>query len=129
MMTTNNADPNAYGPSQFAGELQNFNVFVNDPDFIGGKVGINGAAGDTILSVFNGQFAIGAETSTVIAASSTDVMSTSTASSTTDAASSTAAITDASNTVERPFMFVILGSSNYTDDAQDLLTWIQNTYR
>jgi hypothetical protein len=125
MMTTNDNDPNAYGPSQFAGELQNFNVFVGNPNFIGGKVGINGGAGDTILSVFNGQFAVDIDTSTIIAASSTDDIS----SSTTDTASSAATITDASSTVERPFMFVILGSSNYTQDAQNLLTWIQNTYR
>jgi len=41
----------AYGPSAFTA-LQNFNVFVDDPSFVGGKVGINGGADDTILSVF-----------------------------------------------------------------------------
>lgn len=124
-MTTDNNDPNAYGPSQFAGALQNFNVFIGDPDFVGGKVGINGAAGDTILSVFNGQFAVSVGTSTIIAARSTDGIS----SSTEDTAGSTTTSPDASSTLQRPFMFVILGSSNYTQDAQNFLTWIQNTYR
>ena len=32
--------------------LQNFNVFVNDSEFVGGKVGMTTAAGETILSVF-----------------------------------------------------------------------------
>ena len=32
--------------------LQNFNVFVDDPNFVGGKVGMTNAAGETILSIF-----------------------------------------------------------------------------
>ena len=128
-MTTNNNDPNAYGPSAFAGALQNFNVFADDPSFVGGKVGINGGASDTILSVFSGQFALAADSSTVIGASSTDVM----ASSTSDvpAVATTSASLPApevASTTARPYMFVILGSDNYTEDAQTFLAWIRNTY-
>jgi D-alanyl-D-alanine carboxypeptidase len=100
-MTTNNADPNAYGPSAFVG-LQNFNVFADDPNFIGGKVGVNGGASDTILSVFNEPVAISIED-----------------------ASTTASTTDST---DRPIMFVILGSSDYTTDAKNLLSWIKATY-
>lgn len=113
-MTTNNTDPNVYGPSAFP-TLQNFNVFADDPDFVGGKVGINGAASDTILSVFQGEFAVTATGTTVMDASST--------------ASSSTAESTASTTAERPFMFVILGSDNYTNDATDLLSWIKTTYQ
>ena len=128
-MTTNKNDPNAYGPSQFVGELQNFNVFVDDPSFIGGKVGINGGAGDTILSIFNGEFSASIDTSTVIGASSTLDIADLEASSTLGASSTPVAVENASDTVKRPFMFIILGSSNYTQDAQSFLAWIQNTYR
>jgi len=115
-MTTNNTDPNAYGPSAFTG-LQNFNVFADDPDFVGGKVGVNGGASDTILSVFNGPFAIDASTA-----------STSAATVGSDATTTEASGTEASTTAERPFMFVILGSNDNAADAKSLLTWIQNTY-
>ncbi len=117
-MTTNNNDQNAYGTSVFSA-LQNFNVFADDPDFVGGKVGINGGASDTILSVFEGRFAVATDTSTVGAASTTaDV-----------AENSTVPSAEASGTALRPFMFVILGSSDYTSDAQNFLAWIQNAYR
>lgn len=106
MMTTNNTDPNAYGPSAFT-NLQNFNVFADDPDFIGGKVGINGAASDTILSVFREPFLV---------------------STTTDATTSSISIVTATSTTDRPIMFVILGSNNYTTDAETLLSWIKSTY-
>ncbi len=96
-MTTNNKDPNVYGPSVFT-NLQNFNVFADDPDFVGGKVGQNGAASGTILSIFNEDFSGNSEN----IGSSTD---------------------------ERPIMFVILGSDNYTQASQDFLTWIKSTYR
>jgi lipoprotein-anchoring transpeptidase ErfK/SrfK len=43
---------NAYGPSQFT-DLENFNVFNGQADFIGGKVGETTAAGQTIVSLFN----------------------------------------------------------------------------
>ena len=36
--------------------LQNFNVFQDDPEFVGGKVGQTGAARETILSVFDHKF-------------------------------------------------------------------------
>lgn len=106
-MTTNKNDPNIYGPSVFP-KLQNFNVFADDPDFIGGKVGINGGASDTILSVFEGPFLASAESSTIDQASTTAVMG--------------------SSTVERPYMLVILGSNDNAGSAQALLAWIKNTY-
>lgn len=118
MMTTNNTDPNAYGPSAFT-TLQNFNVFADDPDFVGGKVGINGAASDTILSVFNEPFLVDAtttDTSTTSYQASSSVTSLGIASTTT------------TSSVERPIMFVILGSDNYTNDAKNLLSWIRSTY-
>ena len=118
MMTTNNTDPNAYGPSVFT-NLQNFNVFVDDPDFVGGKVGINGAASDTILSVFNEPFATATEDASGTALSASSSISTSTL---VDATST------ASSTVNRPIVFVILGSSDYTTDAESLLAWIKSTY-
>ena len=108
MMTTNDNSPNAYGPSAFP-TLQNFNVFADDPNFIGGKVGINGAASDTILSVFQGQFSVNDEASSTV--------------------SSTIELGVATDTVERPYMFVILGSDNYTQDAENLLGWIKATYQ
>jgi D-alanyl-D-alanine carboxypeptidase len=110
MMTTNTTTTNVYGPSVFS-DLQNFNVFADDPDFVGGKVGINGAASDTILSVFNEPFLAN---STTTADMNLAVSSTTT--------------TTTATTVERPIMFVILGSDNYTDDAQAFLQWIRRTY-
>jgi hypothetical protein len=117
-MTTNNNDPNAYGPSAFP-SLQNFNVFEDDPNFVGGKVGINGGAGDTILSVFKGQFTVGEESSTITNTTSTGDLG----------VNSTPGSAISSTVTVRPFMFVILGSSNYTKDAENLRAWIQNTYR
>lgn len=51
-ITSNTVGYNAYGSSQFA-NLQNFNVFTGQPDFIGGKVGQTTAARQTIISLFN----------------------------------------------------------------------------
>ena len=116
-MTTNNNDPNAYGPSSFA-TLQNFNVFADDPDFIGGKVGVNGAASDTILSVFNEPFLI-----------STTTVASTTPDSTSSEVISPIATRIATSTIVRPIMFVILGSDNYVADAETLLAWIKNTYQ
>lgn len=42
---------NVYGAPQFS-NLQNFNVFAGDPDFIGGKTGKSTPAGETLLSLF-----------------------------------------------------------------------------
>lgn len=42
----------AYGRPQFA-NLENFNVFQDDPQFVGGKVGDTTQARQTILSIFN----------------------------------------------------------------------------
>lgn len=41
-----------YGPAVFK-NLKNFNAFYNDPDFVGGKVGMSRIAGETLVSVFN----------------------------------------------------------------------------
>ena len=122
-MTTNDNEPNVYGPSAFP-SLQNFNVFAEDPDFVGGKVGVNGAASDTIVSIFNEPFAVAAEN----ASTSTDGASTTIATSTPADATTTDATTAASSTTERPIAFVILGSKDYTTDAQNFLSWIKSTY-
>ncbi|MFH1246556.1 MAG: L,D-transpeptidase family protein [Candidatus Liptonbacteria bacterium] len=50
-MSAGDAPINVYGPSAFT-NLDNFNVFAADPDFVGGKVGMSEAAKETILSVF-----------------------------------------------------------------------------
>ena len=114
---TTGADVSAiYGQSAFP-RLQNFNVFTNDPDFVGGKVGINGAAGDTILSIFNGQF----EVEPMGVPGVTPATTTVAGSSTPDSA--------ATSTMERPYMLVILGSKNYTQDAENLLSWVRQAYR
>jgi D-alanyl-D-alanine carboxypeptidase/L,D-transpeptidase catalytic domain len=111
-MTTNDTTPNVYGPSAFP-TLQNFNVFANDPNFVGGKVGINGAASDTILSVFNEPFAATAEG----------------VSTTTDSTDTSTVATVATTSIAtRPIAFVILGSNDYTSDAENFLSWINATY-
>ncbi len=112
-MTTNTTTPNVYGPGAFTG-LQNFNVFADDPDFVGGKIGLNGGASGTIISVFNEPFARAAETASVTAAGG--------------AASSSVAATAAATTT-RPIAFIILGSENYEQDAKTFLGWIDATYQ
>jgi D-alanyl-D-alanine carboxypeptidase len=99
MMTTNNSTPNAYGPSAFT-NLQNFNVFADNPDFVGGKVGLNGGASGTIMSVFKEPFNEAGDVSTTAPATTT-----------------------------RPIMLVILGSSDYEKDAQSFLSWIKGNYQ
>ncbi|MES2953037.1 MAG: L,D-transpeptidase family protein [Patescibacteria group bacterium] len=42
---------NAYGESAFP-DVQNFNIFDRDPEFVGGKVGQTTAAKETIMSIF-----------------------------------------------------------------------------
>ena len=42
----------AYGKPYFD-NLQNFNIFQDDPAFVGGKVGLTTAAKETIISIFN----------------------------------------------------------------------------
>jgi D-alanyl-D-alanine carboxypeptidase len=103
-MTTNNLDPNAYGPSVFTG-LQNFNVFTSDPEFVGGKVGLNGAASGTILSIFNGPFPLTAASSSPVSGGA------------------------ATGTTGRPYVVIILGSGDYAKDAQEVLTWIRSNFR
>ncbi len=108
-MTTDNNDSNAYGPSAFP-NLQNFNIFADNPDFVGGKVGQNGAASGTIISIFNGAFPIlNATTSATSAVTST--------------ATSTAP------TEDRPYVIIVLGSGDYAKDAENLLSWIKTTYQ
>jgi hypothetical protein len=129
-MTTNSNDVNVYGPSVFT-NLQNFNVFAGQSDFVGGKVGVNGGAHDTIVSVFNEEFPIinlsvasgsvamgGVSNGYSGSTSSYEIYSTSTASS---------SVTQ--SFVLRQIAFVILGSSNYTNDAETLLNWIKNVYQ
>jgi D-alanyl-D-alanine carboxypeptidase len=41
----------AYNPPLWS-ELGNFNIFSEDPNFVGGKVGKSNAAGETVLSIF-----------------------------------------------------------------------------
>jgi D-alanyl-D-alanine carboxypeptidase len=108
MMTTNSSTPNAYGPSVFT-NLQNFNVFIDDPAFVGGKVGLNGGASGTIMSVFNESFNESSSVADIANASATVAM---------DVATTT-----------RPIMFVILGSSDYEKDAQSFLSWIKGNYQ
>jgi D-alanyl-D-alanine carboxypeptidase len=103
-MTTNNTEPNAYGPSVFTG-LQNFNVFVDDPEFVGGKVGLNEAASGTILAIFNGPFPSTAVSSSPVS----------------DGA--------VAGTTNRPYVIIVLGSSDYAKDAQEVLTWIRSNFR
>ncbi len=50
-LTAGKTDKNAYGKSQFT-DLSNFNDFVGNPDFIGGKNGKTEAAKETGISVF-----------------------------------------------------------------------------
>lgn len=57
-MSAGDASTRTYGPPAFA-NIENYNVFGDDPEFVGGKVGMNGA-GETILSVFESE--LGGET-------------------------------------------------------------------
>ncbi len=50
-ITSGTLGANVYGASSFT-NLQNFNIFKDDPDFIGGKVGQTEAAHETDMSVF-----------------------------------------------------------------------------
>jgi len=139
-MTTDSNDVNVYGPSVFT-NLQNFNVFAGQPDFIGGKVGVNGGAHDTIVSVFNEEFPIinlsVASGSTAVSASASGSIAVSGASSSYSGSTSsyeiystsTASSSVTQSFVSRPIAFVILGSSNYTNDAETLLNWIKNVYQ
>lgn len=50
-MTTGRLDTSIYGKPAFS-NLENFNLFGNDPRFIGGKVGKSGDGKESILAVF-----------------------------------------------------------------------------
>jgi len=65
------ATQSIYGQPVLYG-LQNFNVFVDDPEFVGGKVGMTTAAGETILSIFRVQKANEERPVVIIALSSKD---------------------------------------------------------
>jgi D-alanyl-D-alanine carboxypeptidase len=54
-ITSGTLGPNVYGPSEFK-DLQNFNVFIGDPDFVGGKVGKTNAAKQTMMAIFKENF-------------------------------------------------------------------------
>ncbi|MEK7451243.1 MAG: L,D-transpeptidase family protein [Patescibacteria group bacterium] len=54
-ITGGNLNNTAYGKPSFA-DLKNFNVFGDDPSFIGGKIGKTEAAGETMLAVFELEF-------------------------------------------------------------------------
>ena len=49
-MSTGSLNKTAYGSSIF--DLQNFNVFMDNPEFVGGKVGLTKKAKSTMLAVF-----------------------------------------------------------------------------
>ncbi len=51
-ITSGTLGPNVYGPSEFK-DLKNFNVFLGEAGFVGGKVGKTLAAEETILAIFN----------------------------------------------------------------------------
>lgn len=50
--TRGEIDDRVYGPLAYT-DVRSYNGFENDPDFLGGKVGLTNAAGQTILSLFN----------------------------------------------------------------------------
>lgn len=50
-VTAGKSTDSIYGNTSF-GALQNFNVFQDDPRFVGGKVGLTTAAKETIMSIF-----------------------------------------------------------------------------
>jgi D-alanyl-D-alanine carboxypeptidase len=50
-ITKGKTSSTAYGPLRFT-NLQNFNVFQDDPEFFGGKVGKTNAAKETMLAIF-----------------------------------------------------------------------------
>lgn len=60
-----------YGAPKFQ-ELENFNGFIDDPDFIGGKVGETAEARQTIISVFNLKFGNETRPIAIIALNSAD---------------------------------------------------------
>lgn len=117
-MTRGDTDASVYGPSAFL-NLQNFNVFADDPDFIGGKTGVNGGDEGAILSIFRGTFAGNAAPAAEIPANKPVET----------ASSSPAGFAASSTAVERTFMFTVLKSRDYERDAKNLLLWIRGTYR
>lgn len=54
-ITSSRLTNSAYGEPVFA-DLKNFNVFSDDPSFVGGKIGKTEAAGETMLAVFELEF-------------------------------------------------------------------------
>ena len=70
-MSRGGATQSIYGQPILYG-LQNFNVFVDDPNFVGGKVGMTNAAGETILSVFEIESADGLRPVVIIALGSSN---------------------------------------------------------
>ena len=62
-LTTGELKRTAYGPAYFK-DVQNFNLFADNPNFLGGKIGKTTAAGETMIALFNLRF--GSETRPVI---------------------------------------------------------------
>jgi len=54
-VTSGQLKNSAYGTPIFS-DLENFNLFANDPNFVGGKIGKTEAAGETMLTIFNLKF-------------------------------------------------------------------------
>jgi len=50
-MSAGNLSKSVYGSSMFS-DLENFNVFAGEPEFVGGKIGLNNEAKSTIFSIF-----------------------------------------------------------------------------
>ncbi len=51
VISRGDVEKSAYDPPPW-NNLENFNIFSEDPSFIGGKVGKNSAAGEAVLSIF-----------------------------------------------------------------------------
>ncbi|PIR98345.1 MAG: hypothetical protein COT88_02135 [Candidatus Colwellbacteria bacterium CG10_big_fil_rev_8_21_14_0_10_41_28] len=51
------ARDSVYGPPVWTG-LDNFNIFAEDEEFVGGKVGMTNAAGETAISIFDMKFGV-----------------------------------------------------------------------
>jgi D-alanyl-D-alanine carboxypeptidase len=92
----------AYDAPDFP-DLKNFNVFADDPEFVGGKVGVTLQWKKTIISVFEHNFT-----------SPPDPSSTDTVASTGDDV--------------RPIVVIILGSDDDAAQAKELLSYVVSSY-
>jgi D-alanyl-D-alanine carboxypeptidase len=101
-VTTGRVKGAAYDAPDFPG-LKNFNVFTDDPEFVGGKVGVTDTWKKTIASVFEHNFALPEDSSSTDAsvASADDV---------------------------RPIVLIILGSDDDVTQAKELLSYVASSY-